>query len=79
MSRARCDKVPSRGELQKTMIEQLHERRLEILGFLARRAGTRAGPPSVREIAEAVGKLKTVDPNGDLVRMARAIGVCFGD
>src|ERR671932_2108310 len=37
------------------MIEQLHERRLEILGFLARRAGTRAGPPSVREIAEAVG------------------------
>ena len=37
------------------MIEQLHERRLEILRFLARRAGTMTGPPSVREIAEAVG------------------------
>src|SRR5919202_2574812 len=37
------------------MIEQLHERRLEILRFLAQRAGTMTGPPSVREIAEAVG------------------------
>jgi phosphofructokinase-like protein len=31
------------------------------------------------DIAEAVGKLKTVDPNGDMVRTARATGVSFGD
>jgi 6-phosphofructokinase 1 len=31
------------------------------------------------DIAEAIGKLKTVNPDGELVRMARAIGVCFGD
>ena len=30
-------------------------------------------------IEDAVGKLKTVDPDGELVRMARAIGICFGD
>ena len=30
-------------------------------------------------IEDAVGKLKTVDPNGELVRMARAIGICLGD
>jgi 6-phosphofructokinase 1 len=30
-------------------------------------------------IAEAIGKLKTVDPQGDLARTARAIGMCFGD
>jgi len=30
-------------------------------------------------IADAVGQLKTVDPQGELVRTARAIGVCFGD
>jgi 6-phosphofructokinase 1 len=31
------------------------------------------------EIAEAVGKLKTVRPDSEMVRTARAIGVCFGD
>jgi 6-phosphofructokinase 1 len=31
------------------------------------------------DIAEAVGKTKLVDPGGELVRTARAIGVCFGD
>jgi phosphofructokinase-like protein len=30
-------------------------------------------------IAEAVGQLKVVDPNGELVRAARAVGICFGD
>ena len=30
-------------------------------------------------IADAVGRLKTVDPNGEFVRAARAIGICFGD
>ena len=31
------------------------------------------------DIAQAVGRLKTVDPQGEIVRAARAIGICFGD
>jgi 6-phosphofructokinase 1 len=31
------------------------------------------------EIPEAVGQLKLVDREGELVRAARAIGICFGD
>ncbi len=31
------------------------------------------------DIAQAVGKLKTVDPQGEIVRSARAIGISFGD
>jgi len=31
------------------------------------------------KISDAVGKLKTVSPDGNLVRTARALGVCFGD
>src|SRR5258708_26527378 len=31
------------------------------------------------DMAEAVGALKAVDPNGEMVRAARAIGICFGD
>jgi 6-phosphofructokinase 1 len=30
-------------------------------------------------IAEAIGQLKTVDPHGQIVNTARAIGICFGD
>ena len=30
-------------------------------------------------IETAVGRIKSVDPQGELVRAARAIGVCFGD
>ncbi len=30
-------------------------------------------------IAEAIGHLKCVDPNGELVHVARSIGICFGD
>ena len=30
-------------------------------------------------IADAVGQLRTVDPQGEVVRTARAIGICFGD
>jgi 6-phosphofructokinase 1 len=30
-------------------------------------------------IAEAVGQLKTVDPHGQIVNTARAIGISFGD
>ncbi len=31
------------------------------------------------DIAEAVGHLKLVDPHGELVAVARAMGICFGD
>ena len=31
------------------------------------------------DIAEAIGKMKNVDPQGELVSAARAIGICFGD
>src|SRR4029079_16959033 len=37
------------------------------------------GEMSSCPIEDAVGKLKTVDPNGELVRMARSIGICLGD
>jgi 6-phosphofructokinase len=30
-------------------------------------------------IAEAVGKMKRVDPDGEMVRAARAIGISFGN
>jgi ATP-dependent phosphofructokinase / diphosphate-dependent phosphofructokinase len=30
-------------------------------------------------IAEAIGRTKTVDPDGQMVNTARAIGICFGD
>ena len=31
------------------------------------------------DISEAIGKLKVVNPQGELVQTARAIGICFGD
>jgi phosphofructokinase-like protein len=31
------------------------------------------------EIAQAIGQLKRVDPNGQLVQTAKAIGICFGE
>lgn len=31
------------------------------------------------DIADAIGKLKVVDPHGEMVQTARAIGICFGD
>jgi len=31
------------------------------------------------KISDAIGKLKTVRPDGNLVRTARALGICFGD
>ncbi|PYX01528.1 MAG: 6-phosphofructokinase, partial [Acidobacteria bacterium] len=30
-------------------------------------------------IADAVGQVKTVNPDGEMVRTARALGICFGD
>jgi ATP-dependent phosphofructokinase / diphosphate-dependent phosphofructokinase len=31
------------------------------------------------DIADAVGRMKAVNPSGELVQAARAIGICFGD
>jgi 6-phosphofructokinase 1 len=31
------------------------------------------------KISDAVGKLKTVNPEGNLLRTARALGISFGD
>ena len=31
------------------------------------------------DFVEAIGKLKVVNPKGELVQMARSIGICFGD
>ncbi len=31
------------------------------------------------KISDAIGKLKVVSPDGNLVRTARALGICFGD
>jgi 6-phosphofructokinase 1 len=31
------------------------------------------------DFSEAIGKLKVVNPRGELVQMARSIGICFGD
>jgi len=31
------------------------------------------------KIGDAIGKLKTVRPEGNVVRTARALGICFGD
>jgi 6-phosphofructokinase 1 len=39
----------------------------------------RGGRVEAVDIAEAVGAMKCVDPNGELVRVACAIGMCFGD
>ncbi len=38
-------------------------------------------PPNILDvsIAEAVGALRTVDPNGSAILSARAMGICFGD
>jgi hypothetical protein len=31
------------------------------------------------QIADAIGMMKAVNPDGELARTARAIGICFGD
>ena len=31
------------------------------------------------DVAEAIGKMKTVDPNGELVKAAKAVGIHFGE
>jgi hypothetical protein len=31
------------------------------------------------KISDAIGKIKVVRPDGNLVRTARALGICFSD
>jgi 6-phosphofructokinase 1 len=40
---------------------------------------TRFGTEAAWAFAEAVGAMKRVNPEGEMVRIAKAIGVCFGD
>ena len=47
-------------------------------GFL-KMVALRGGKIDFVDIAEAIGKMKTVDPNGELVNTARSIGTHFGD
>ena len=39
----------------------------------------RAGSIVAVDVATAIGNLNSVDPNGELVRAAKAIGIGFGD
>jgi 6-phosphofructokinase 1 len=48
-------------------------------GEFGRMVCLRAGAISSVDIAEAAQAPRCVDPNSEIVRMARAIGVCFGD
>jgi 6-phosphofructokinase 1 len=47
-------------------------------GFL-KMVALRGGKIEFVDIAEAIGKMKAVDPNGELVNTARAIGIHFGE
>jgi ATP-dependent phosphofructokinase / diphosphate-dependent phosphofructokinase len=46
------------------------------LGTMVSFQGSHVGPVS---LAEAVGRLKTVRPEGNFARTARALGICLGD
>jgi len=48
-------------------------------GDFGRMVCLRGGAIQSVPIADAVGAMKCVDPQGEMVRTARAIGVCFGD
>jgi len=39
----------------------------------------RSGRIEAVHIAHAIGRMKMVDPHGQFVETARAIGICFGD
>jgi 6-phosphofructokinase 1 len=39
----------------------------------------RGGRIEAVDIADAVGRMKAVNPTGELVQAAKAIGICFGD
>jgi len=44
-----------------------------------RMVSLRGGAITSVPIAEAVGTLKFVDPDGELVQIAKAVGISFGD
>jgi phosphofructokinase-like protein len=48
-------------------------------GLFGRMVCLRNGTIGCVQIAEAIGNLKRVDPHGEMVRAARAIGICFAD
>lgn len=52
------------------MTEALHPRRMEILRYLARRAGSVGPPPSMREIGAAVGLRSSQTVHHHLLRLA---------
>jgi 6-phosphofructokinase 1 len=47
-------------------------------GFL-KMVALRGGKIEFVDIAEAIGKMKAVDPKGELVNTARSVGIHFGD
>jgi len=48
-------------------------------GAFGKMVAPRAGSIVAVDVATAIGKLNAVDPNGELVRAAKAIGIGFGD
>ncbi|MGI9104451.1 MAG: 6-phosphofructokinase [Terriglobales bacterium] len=48
-------------------------------GDFGKMVALRGGEIVTVDISEAVGAMKKVNPAGELVKMAKAIGVCFGD
>ena len=48
-------------------------------GEFGKMVALRDGQVVAVDVADAIGQMKRVDPQGQLVRAARAIGMCFGD
>ena len=48
-------------------------------GGFGKMVALRGGKIVSVDVADAIGRLKSVDPKGELVRTARAIGIGFGD
>lgn len=48
-------------------------------GGFGKMVALRDAKVQVVEISEAIGRLKTVDPDGEMVRTAKSIGIGFGD
>ena len=48
-------------------------------GEFGKMVALRSGQIVTVEVADAVGQMKRVEPDGELVRIAKSIGVCFGD
>ena len=48
-------------------------------GDFGKMVALRGGQVVSVDVAEAIGQMKKVDPDGQLVRAAKSIGMCFGD